>query len=71
MKEPTSVRIVVKSWANEINTCRDSSAMVEILRSYPFFVWVLVKATWRRAEERVQLFNFDKRVDNRSQIIYL
>lgn len=52
MKEPTSVRIVVKSWANQINKC-----------------WARFVVSEITAE--LALFTFDKRVDNRSQIIYL
>ncbi|SDD86265.1 hypothetical protein SAMN05428987_6199 [Paenibacillus sp. CF095] len=67
MKEPTSVRTVVKSWANKINTCRARFVVSEITAELALFLFgVILKATWSRAEERVQSFNFYKRVDNRS-----
>lgn len=37
MKEPTSVRIVVKSWANQINTCRARFVVSEITAELALF----------------------------------
>ncbi|MET3834136.1 hypothetical protein ABIC86_005656 [Paenibacillus sp. DS2363] len=37
MMEPTSVRIVVKSWANQINTCRTRFVVSEITAELALF----------------------------------
>lgn len=54
MKEPTSVQIVVKSWVNQINTCRARFVVSETNAELAFLSGFIVKATWSRAEERGQ-----------------